>query len=116
MPKNKRYTSPDEIDFTRLDAMTEAEVQAAAETDPDNLPMTAADFAKLTRVYTPDQIRALRGRFKMSRPVFAARFHIPVRQLQEWEQGRKKPSAAANTLFRVIDREPEAVERALASG
>lgn len=32
---------------------------------------------------------------------------------KKWEQGKRQPSGAARTLLRVIDREPEAVLRAL---
>ena len=34
---------------------------------------------------------------------------------KKWEQGKRQPSGAARTLLRVMDREPEAVLRALSS-
>ena len=37
-----------------------------------------------------------------------------VRAVQEWEQGRRVPDRAARVLLTVIDRDPEAVVRALA--
>lgn len=36
-----------------------------------------------------------------------------MRALQEWEQGRRVPDRAARVLLTVIDRDPEAVVRAL---
>ena len=39
-----------------------------------------------------------------------------MRALQEWEQGRRVPDRAARVLLTVIDREPEAVVRALGEG
>ncbi|MDU7524874.1 MAG: hypothetical protein E7K72_26495 [Roseomonas mucosa] len=33
--------------------------------------------------------------------------------IRDWEQRRRRPEQAARVLLRVIDREPEAVERAL---
>jgi putative transcriptional regulator len=66
-------------------------------------------------VHVPDEVdvRAIRKRFGLSRPKFAARFGLDPRALQEWEQRRRRPDRAARILFRIIEREPEAVERAL---
>ena len=60
-----------------------------------------------------DRIVALRKRFRLSRQKFAERFGLDARALQEWEQGRRVPDRAARVLLTVIDREPEAVDRAL---
>jgi putative transcriptional regulator len=34
--------------------------------------------------------------------------------VREWEQNRRRPEGAARVLLRVIEREPDAVSRALA--
>ncbi len=60
------------------------------------------------------RILALRKRMKLSRQKFANRFGLDARALQDWEQGRRVPDRAARVLLTVIDRDPEAVERALA--
>jgi putative transcriptional regulator len=67
-------------------------------------------------VHIPDQIDVARIREKinMSQSQFAAYFGISVRTVQEWEQGRAAPSGPARAFLTVIDREPEAVRRALA--
>jgi putative transcriptional regulator len=57
----------------------------------------------------------LRKRLKLSRQQFANRFGLDVRALQDWEQGRRVPDRSARVLLTVIDREPDAVIRALAS-
>ena len=62
------------------------------------------------------RIVALRKRLRLSRQKFADRFGLDVRALQEWEQGRRVPDRAACVLLTVIDREPEAVVRALGEG
>ncbi len=62
-----------------------------------------------------ERIRALRKRMKLSRQKFADRFGLDARALQDWEQGRRVPDRSARVLLTVIDREPEAVERALAN-
>lgn len=62
-----------------------------------------------------DRVRTLRTRMKLSRAKFADRFGLDARALQDWEQGRRVPDRAARVLLTVIDRDPEAVVRALAS-
>ena len=66
-------------------------------------------------VHIPDEIDTARIRAKigMSQGRFAAYFGVKVRTIQEWEQGRAVPSIAARAFLTVIDREPDAVRRAL---
>jgi putative transcriptional regulator len=67
------------------------------------------------RVHIPDEINVarIRGKLKLSQAKFADAFGLPVRTVQEWEQGRSLPRGAACVLLTLIDREPEAVSRAL---
>ncbi|MBI3695349.1 MAG: helix-turn-helix domain-containing protein [Acidobacteria bacterium] len=51
----------------------------------------------------------------MSQGAFAARFGISPATLRNWEQGRRLPEGPARVLLAIIDREPEAVQRALSS-
>lgn len=60
-----------------------------------------------------ERIVALRKRMKLSRQKFADRFGLDARAVQDWEQGRRVPDRAARVLLTVIDRDPEAVVRAL---
>ena len=60
-----------------------------------------------------EHIVAIRKRMKLSRQKFADSFGLDVRAVQEWEQGRRVPDRAARVLLTVIDRDPEAVVRAL---
>ena len=66
-------------------------------------------------VHIPDEIDTARIRKKinLSQSQFAHYFGVSVRTVQEWEQGRSVPSGAARAFLTVIDREPEAVHRAL---
>ncbi len=66
-------------------------------------------------VHIPDDIDTARIRAKigMSQSRFAATFGVKLRTVQEWEQGRAVPSVAARAFLTVIDREPDAVRRAL---
>ncbi|HLG88803.1 MAG TPA: helix-turn-helix domain-containing protein [Alphaproteobacteria bacterium] len=51
---------------------------------------------------------------RLSQAEFARAFHIKLGTVRAIEQGRRKPSGTTLTLLRVIEREPEAVRRALA--
>ncbi len=60
---------------------------------------------------TGGDIRALRSRLGLTRAAFAARYRLPERTLQNYEQGRDAPPAAALVLFTLIDREPDTIAR-----
>ena len=68
-------------------------------------------------VHIPEEInvRRIRKKLNMSQNAFADYFGVSVRTLQDWEQGRRVPSGASRNFLFVIDREPEAVRRALTS-
>ncbi|MDR6775538.1 helix-turn-helix domain-containing protein [Azospirillum sp. BE72] len=59
-------------------------------------------------------IKALRGRLGMTQEGFASTFGLNLDTLKQWERGRRSPRGPERTLLRVIDREPDAVRRALA--
>jgi len=46
----------------------------------------------------------------LSQPAFAALLGVSVRTLQDWEQGRRKPSGAAQTLLKIAERHPEILQ------
>lgn len=68
----------------------------------------AGKFARKTEVTPTDALQA-RARMALSQSQFAKLLGVSVRTLQEWEQGRKKPTGAAQTLLRVAVRTPEAL-------
>lgn len=62
----------------------------------------------------PDDIKTIRNeKLHMSQDKFAAMLGVSVRTLQEWEQGRRKPSGAAKSLLKVASFAPEVVLKAL---
>jgi len=69
-----------------------------------------------TVVEVPDTIdvKSIRLRLGYTQVEFAARYGFALSALQEWEKRRRRPDRAARILLKVIDREPEAVDRALA--
>ena len=58
-------------------------------------------------------VRALRERLGLSQSDFAALFGFSVRSLQDWEQGRRRPEVPIRAYLAVIQRDPQAVIRAL---
>jgi putative transcriptional regulator len=70
---------------------------------------------RLYRVHIPPEIdiKAIRGRLGMTQQEFAKRFDFNINTLRHWEQGRRVPDGTARAYLRVIDREPEAVRKAL---
>ncbi len=62
---------------------------------------------------TPSRIKAIRRTLAPSTKEFERRFRIPARTMEAYEQGRRRPDAATEVLLRVLEREPEAVRRAL---
>jgi putative transcriptional regulator len=67
------------------------------------------------RIHVPAEVdvRRIRRRLGLSQDEFAARFGLSVATVREWEQDRRKPEGAARVLLTVIEKEPEAVTRAL---
>jgi putative transcriptional regulator len=100
-------------DWSRLDAMTDEEIEAAAMADPDARPWTEEDFAKARRV---PRVKTLRRVLGLTAEEFAARYHIPLGTLQDWEEGRTEPDQPARAYLRAIAGDPEGVSRALARG
>ena len=68
---------------------------------------------KSGRVINVPAVSEIRERTGLSQARFAALLGVSVRTLQDWEQGRRSPNRYARLLLTVIEKEPEAVERAL---
>lgn len=75
----------------------------------------AADL-RAYRVHIPEvvDVRSIRNRMGLSQDAFAARFGFSSGAVRDWEQRRRQPEASARVLLKVIEHEPEAVEKALA--
>jgi putative transcriptional regulator len=69
----------------------------------------------LYRVHIPAEIdvRAIRGRLGLTQQEFAFRFGFSINTLRHWEQGRRVPEGPTRAYLLVIDREPQAVQKAL---
>jgi len=64
---------------------------------------------RIGRRFTAKSFSILRAREKsgLSQTQFAGLLGVSVRTLQDWEQGRREPSAAAKTLIKIAELHPE---------
>jgi putative transcriptional regulator len=98
------------LDTPSLPPMSAAEVETTAAGDRENPPLTDARAGKLRPV---PRVKTLRRALALTQEEFAARYHIPLGTLRDWEQGRSEPDQPARAYLTVIARDPEGVERAL---
>ncbi len=65
--------------------------------------------------FTALDVKALREGLHKSQSEFAKMIGVSVATLQNWEQGRRKPVGPAQALLRVVQKQPNAVLKALAA-
>jgi putative transcriptional regulator len=87
-----------------IEAAKEARAIARGEADPATY-----------RIHVPYEVdvKALRRKLRLSQDAFALRYGFTAARVRDWEQGRSKPDGAVRAYLIVIEREPEAVARAL---
>ena len=64
---------------------------------------------------TPAQVKAVRRKTGMSQAVFARAFHLSLDTVKGWEQGKRSPDAAASNYLRMIQANPEFVQKTIAA-
>lgn len=67
------------------------------------------------RIHIPAEIdiKAIRGRLKMSQEEFAEAHGFSIGRVRDWEQGRTMPDKSTRAFLKVIAAEPAMVERVL---
>jgi len=70
--------------------------------------MKAGKAARSTEVRLSVAAEA-RAKVGISQTAFALLLGVSLRTLQDWEQGRRQPTGAAQTLLRVASQHPEAL-------
>jgi putative transcriptional regulator len=65
--------------------------------------------ARRTIIDVPGEIKGIREKLDVSQAEFAEMIGVSKRTLQEWEQGRCKPTGAALKLLMIARRHPEAL-------
>lgn len=66
------------------------------------------------RVVRPAQIRSIRERVGVSQAEFARMLGISLRTLQDWEQGRRQPNQAAQSLLAIAAKRPDVMREVFA--
>lgn len=68
---------------------------------------------RIGRRYTTESYPIVRAREKsgLSQAKFAALLGVSIRTIQDWEQGRREPNAAAKTLIKVAERHPSVLRK-----
>ena len=64
--------------------------------------------------FTPKDVKNIRAKVGMSQTEFASAFGISVSTLRHWERGDRVPHGPALVLLNVVEKEPQAVLKALA--
>jgi putative transcriptional regulator len=98
-----------QTDWAAQDLLTDEDIAHQVASNPDSTPvLTGAETAASI-------VRTVRTHLGISQAAFAARYHIPLGTLRDWEQARKHPDAPALAYLRVIAKEPDVTARALAA-
>ncbi|MBT8421333.1 MAG: helix-turn-helix domain-containing protein [Gammaproteobacteria bacterium] len=63
--------------------------------------------------FSPVDVKNIRARMNMTQMEFASAFGISVSTLRHWERGDRVPQGPALVLLNVVQKEPQAVLRAL---
>jgi len=55
----------------------------------------------------PAPVQVIRVKLNLSQAAFAGLMGVSLRTVQDWEQGRRKPSGPALALLRIAEQKPE---------
>jgi putative transcriptional regulator len=73
----------------------------------DSVREIKAGGGKRTKVEAKSYVVRVRIKSGLSQAEFAAALGVSKRTLEQWEQGRRKPSGAAKQLLKIAERHPE---------
>ena len=92
----------------RLKNVSDAEAESRALSDPDNPPLSKE---QLKRMVLAREVRLIREKTGLSQPQFAARFHIGLARLRDFEQARSEPDFIVRVFLRMIQEDPVKADR-----
>jgi len=106
--------SANKADWARIDAMTDEDIARQIAEDPNVAPdmSEALERGEFVRLHIVN-VLGIRARMGLSPEAFAERFGLDPAELKEWEAMGGVPDEAIRTYLRVIEREPDAVARAV---
>jgi len=108
--KQKPDDAEEVLPITPVTPMSEVDIEAAAVSDLDNPPLT---LERQTQLRPVARVKTLRRALGLTQEEFAARYHIPLGTLRDWEQGRSQPDQAARAFLAIIARAPKKVAELL---
>ena len=92
----------------RLKNVSDDKAEAQALADPDNPPLSEQ---QLSRMALAREVRLIREKTGLSQPQFAARFHIGLARLRDFEQARSEPDFVVRVFLRMILEDPARADR-----
>ena len=87
------------IDLARVDATSEAEIQQQKTIDDAAARANAIEF-----------VRGVRFKLGLSQREFSEATDIPLNSIRNWEQGKRGPTGAARTLYRLLNARPDVLQ------
>jgi putative transcriptional regulator len=102
-----------EVDWERIDAMTDEDIARQIAADPDVAPdmSEALERGEFEMVWGID-LEHVRSKTGLDQAAFARRFGLPAQDLVAWEAAGRVPNRAIWTYLKLIEREPELTGRA----
>ena len=91
------------VNLAKVDGTTEDDIKRQQKEDDADAMKDAAKFAK-----------RVRERLGMTQQEFSTQIEVPIETIRNWEQGKRRPTGAAKTLLKLLDRAPDAAMAALA--
>ena len=91
-------------------SMSADSIERAARSDRDAQPLNETDLKRMKRTL---QAKIIRRALELTQEEFAARYHIPLGTLRDWEQGRAEPDQPTRAYLTLIARDPDHVYRTL---
>lgn len=100
------------IELPVMRPVSDAGIEAAAASNPDAKPRTAAELRSMRNV---PRVKTMRRALGLTQEQFAARYEIALGTLRDWEQGVSEPDQTAKSYLKAIAGAPEDVFMALQS-
>lgn len=117
MPSSNEKSDP-HIDWSRFGKKTRDHRNAEAAAEKAKLGLAGRHRRVVAHIngnhyesQMPD-VRAIRERLKLTQETFAARFHLSLRTVQQWEQRRATPDMPTRILLKAIEQAPDVIAEA----
>ena len=110
--ESREVAREQKVDWDRVDAMTDEDVARQIAEDPDVAPdmSEALERGEFEMVWGID-LEHVRSRTGLEPAAFARRFGLSLAELVAWEAAGRVPNRAIWTYLKLIEREPELVNR-----